>query len=95
MSTVGAISVPKDWWGIATDVCFCRNVIEHPYPVNVDKVSEESYKEVREILSTAMKVFHISKAVIHTVIIRMVQVLFSTTDNQAHKLPIISLSALC
>jgi hypothetical protein len=80
---VGDIGVPKDWWDIARDLFLCRILSEDPYPVDVDKLSEESYKEAHEILSTAIKEFDVSKAAIHTVSIRMFQALFSSTDNQA------------
>jgi hypothetical protein len=80
---VGDVGVPKDWWDIARDLFFCRILREVPYPVDVDKLSEESYKEAHDILSTAIKEFDPSKAAIHTVNIRMFQALFSSTDNQA------------
>ena len=83
---VGDIGVPKDWWDIAQDLFFCRILSEDPYPVDVDKLSEESYKEVHEILSAAIKEFDVSKVAIHTVRIRMFQAPFSSTDNQARKL---------
>jgi hypothetical protein len=85
---VGNIGVSKDWWEIARDLFFCRILSDEPYPVNVDKLSEETYKEAHEIQSTAIKVFDVSKAAIHTVSIRIVQALFSSTDNQAHVSPI-------
>jgi hypothetical protein len=91
---VGDIGVPKDWWDIARDLFFCRILSEDPYPVDVDKLSEESYKEAHEILSTAIKEFDVSKAAIHTVSIRMFQALFSSTDNQARGSPISCPSAL-
>ena len=53
--------MPKDWWDIARDLFFCRILSEDPYPVDVDKLSEESYKEAHEILSTAIKEFDVSK----------------------------------
>jgi hypothetical protein len=64
---VGDIGVPKDWLDIARDLFFCRILSEDPYPVDVDKLSEESYKEAHEILSAAIKEFDVSKAAIHTV----------------------------
>jgi len=42
---VGDIAVPKDWWDFAWDVLICRIVNEDPDPVDVDKLSDESYKE--------------------------------------------------
>jgi hypothetical protein len=78
---VGDIGVSKDWWDIAREMFFCRILSEDPYPVDVDKLSEESYKEAQEILSMAIKGFDVSKAAIHTVSIRMFQALFSSTDN--------------
>jgi hypothetical protein len=92
---VGDIGVPKDWWDIPRDLFFCRILSEDPYPVDVDKLSEESYKEAHEILSTAIKEFDVSKAAIQTVSIRMFQALFSSTDNQAGGSPISCPSALC
>jgi hypothetical protein len=91
---VGDIGVPKDWWDIARDLFFCRILSEDPYPVDVDKLSEESYKEAHEILSTAIQEFDVSKAAIHTVSIRIFQALFSSTDNQARGSPISCPSAL-
>jgi hypothetical protein len=85
---VGDIGVPNDSWDIAQDVFFCRILSEDPYPVDVDKLSEESYKEAHEILSAAIKEFDVSKAAIHTVSIRMFQALLSSTDNQARGSPI-------
>jgi hypothetical protein len=79
---VGDIGVSKDWWDIARELFFCTILSEDPYPVDVDKLSEESYKEADEILSTAIKKFDVSKAAIHTVSIRMFQALFSSTANQ-------------
>jgi len=91
---LGDIGVPKDWWDIAQDLFFCRIFSKDPYPVDVDKLSEESYKEAHEILSMAIKEFDVSNAAIHTVSIRMFQALFSSTDNQARGSPISSPSAL-
>jgi hypothetical protein len=91
---VGDIGVPKDWWDIARDLFFCRILSEDSYPVDVDKLSEESYKEAHEIQSAAIKEFDVSKAAIHTVSIRMFQALLSSTDNQARGSPIGSRSAL-
>jgi hypothetical protein len=91
---VGDIWVPKEWLDIALDRLFCRILSEDPYPVNVDKLSEESYKEAHEILITAIKEFDVSKAAIHTVSIDMFHALFSSTNNQARGLPISSPSAL-
>jgi hypothetical protein len=85
---VGDIGVPKGWWDIARDLFFCRILSEDPYPVDVNKLSGESYKEAHEILSTAIKEFDVSKAAIHIVSIRMFQALFSSTDNQARGSPI-------
>jgi hypothetical protein len=79
---VGAIGVRNDWWDIARDLLFCRILGEDHDPVDVDKVSEDSYKEVHDILSMAIKEFDFSKAAIHTVSLRMFQSLFSSTDNQ-------------
>jgi len=58
---VGDIVVPKGWWDIARHLFFCRILCEDPYPVHVDKLSGDSNKEAHEILSTAIKVFDISK----------------------------------
>jgi len=80
---VGDIVVPKDWWDIAQDLFFGRILSEDPYPVDVDKLSEESYKEAQHILSMAIKEFDVSKVAIHTVSIHMFQALFNSTDNQA------------
>jgi hypothetical protein len=91
---VGDIGVPKDWWDIARDLCFCTIVSEDPFPVEGDTLSEESYKEAQQILSAAIKVFDVSKAAIHTVSIRMFQALLSSTDNDARGSPISCLSAL-
>jgi hypothetical protein len=91
---VGDIRVPKDWWDIARDLFFCRILSEVPYPVDVDKLSEESYKEAHEILSMAIKEFDVSKAAIHTVSIRLLLALFSSNDNQARGSPISCPSAL-
>jgi len=91
---VGDIGVPKAWWDIAQELFFCRILAEDPYPVDVDKLSEESFKEVHEILSTAINEFEVSKPAIHTVSIRMCQALFSSTDNQACRSPISCPSAL-
>jgi hypothetical protein len=85
---VGDIAVPNVWWDIARARFFCRILSEDPYPVDVDKLSEESDKEPHEILSAAIKEFEVSKAAIHTVSIRMFQALFSSTDNQARGSPI-------
>jgi hypothetical protein len=74
--------VSKDWWDIAQELFFYTILSEDPYPVDVDKLSEESYKEAHEILSTAIKKFEVSKAAIHTISIRMFQALFSSTNNQ-------------
>jgi len=49
------IVVPEDWWDIAQDLIFCTILIEDPYPVDIDKLSEESYQEVHEILTVAIK----------------------------------------
>jgi len=57
---VADIGVPEDWWDIARDLFFCRIFSEDPYPVDVDKLSEESYKEAHEILSVAIKEFDVS-----------------------------------
>jgi len=84
----GDIGVPKDWWDIARDQFFCRICSKGPYPVDVDKLSKESYKEAHEILSMAIKECDMSKATIHKVSIHMVQALFSRTDNQARGSPI-------
>jgi hypothetical protein len=91
---VGDIGVPKDWWDIARDLYFCRILSEDPYPVDVDKLSEESYKEAHEILSSAIKEFDVSKAAIHRVSIRMFQALLSSTDDQARGSPISCQSGL-
>jgi len=85
---VGGIGVPNNWWDITRDLFFCRILSQDPYPVDVDKLSEESYKEVHEILSMAIKEFDVSKAAIHTISICMFQALFSSTDNQACRSPI-------
>jgi hypothetical protein len=87
--------VPKDCSDIASDLFICTILSEDPYPLNIDKLSKESYKEAHELLSTAIKEFDVSKAAIHTVSIRMFQALFSSTDNQARRLPLSCLSALC
>jgi len=71
MCKVGDVVVPNDWWDMARDLFFYRILSEDPYPVDVDKLSEESYKEAHKILSTAIKEFDLSKAAIHTVSIRM------------------------
>jgi len=92
---VGGIEIQNDWWDIARDLSFCIILGEDPYPVEVDKLSEESYKEAHEILSMAIKEFDVSKAAIHTVRIHMLQALFSRTDNYARTSPISCLSALC
>jgi hypothetical protein len=89
------IRVRNDWWDIAQDVFFCRILKEDPYPVDVDKVSEDSYKEAYEILSMAVWESDVSKASMHTVSNRMFQALFSSTDNQACRWPISCLRALC
>jgi hypothetical protein len=94
MRKVGYIGVAKDWWDIARDLFFCRILSGDLYPVDVDKLSEESYKEAHGILSTAIKEFDVSKAAIHTVSIRMFQAVFSSTDNQARGSPISCTSAL-
>jgi hypothetical protein len=91
---VSAIWVQKDWWDIVQDLFFSRTLSEDHYPVDVDKLSEESYKEAHEILSTAIKEFDVSKAAIYTVSIPMFQALFSSTDNQARGSPISCPSAL-
>jgi hypothetical protein len=93
--TVGEIEVAKDWWDIVRDQFFCRILTEEPYPVDVDKLSEESYKEAHEILSAAITEFDVSKAAIHTVSMRMVQALLSSTDNEARGSPISCPSAPC
>jgi len=82
---VADIGMPQDWWDIAPDQFFCRIPSEDPYWVNVDKMSEESYKEAHKIPSTAIKEFDISKAADHTASIRMFRALFSITGNQAHR----------
>jgi hypothetical protein len=87
MRTVGDVGVPKDWWDIARDLLFCRIDSKDPYPVDVDKLYEESFKTAHDILSTAIKEFDVSKAAIHTVSIYMFQALFSSTDNQARRSP--------
>jgi hypothetical protein len=91
---VGDIAVAEDWWDIARDLFFCRIFSEDPYPVDVDKLSEESYKEVHKIPSTAIKEFDVSNVAIHTLSICMFQALFSSTDNQACGSPISCPSAL-
>jgi len=88
MHRVGEIGVQKNWWDIALDVFYCRIYGEDSYPVDVDRLSEERYKEVNEIVSMAIKKFDVSKAVIYTLSISMFQALFSSTDNQACELPI-------
>jgi len=85
---VGDIGVPKDVWDIAWDLVFCRILSKDPYTVDVDTLSEESYKEAHEILSTEIKEFDVSKAAIHTVSICLFQALLSNTDNQASGSPI-------
>jgi len=92
---VADIRVPKDWWDITRDLILCRILSEDPYPVDVNKLSEENYKDAHEILSTAFKEFDVSKAAIHTVSIRMFQALFSSTDNRPRGSPISCRSALC
>ena len=91
---VGDGGVPKDSWDIAQDLFLCRIPPKDPYPVVVDKPSKDGYKEAREILSTAVKEFHISQGAIHTVRIRMFQAQFSSTEDQARGLPISCPSAL-
>jgi len=59
-----------------------------PYPVDVDKLSEESYKTAHEILSTAIEEFDFSIAAIHTVSICTFEELLSSTNNEANGLPI-------
>jgi len=91
---VGDIGVPTGWEDIAQDLFFCTIQSEDPYPDDVDKLSEESYEEVHDILSLVIKEFDISNAAIHMVSIRMFQALLSSTDNQARGSPIGCLSAL-
>jgi hypothetical protein len=88
MHRVGEIGVRKDWWDIAQAGFFCKIHGEDPYPVDVDRLSEERYKEVHEILSIAIKKFVISIAVIHPESISIFQALFSRTVNPACELPI-------
>jgi len=57
---VADIGVPEDWLDIARDLFFCRILSEDPYPVDVDKLSEESSKEAHEILSAAIMQFDVS-----------------------------------
>ena len=84
---VGVIGVPQDWCDSAQDLLFCRILCEDAYPVDVDKLSKESHNEAHKILNMSMKEFDFSKAAIHTVSIRMLQALFSSTNNQAHGSP--------
>jgi hypothetical protein len=91
---VGDIEVRNDWWDIAQDQFCCRILSKDPYPVDVDKLSEESYKEAHDILSVAIKEFDVSNAAIHMVSIRMFEALLSGTDNQARASPISCPSAL-
>jgi len=81
---VGHIGVAKDWWDTFRNVFLGEILDEDPKPVNVNKRSEENYKEVHQILSTAIYQFDILKAAIQTVSIRMFQALFSSTYNQVH-----------
>jgi len=76
------ITVPKDWWDIARDQFFCNILIKDLYPVNVDKLSKEHYKEAHQILNPSIKNCDILEATIHTVSIPMSQALLSTTDNK-------------
>ena len=94
MHKVGDIRVPNVWWDIAQDRFFCSMPREDPYPVDVDKLSKDSYKQGHQILSTAVKEFDISKAAIHMVSIRMFQGLLSSTDTQPPGSPISCLSIL-
>jgi hypothetical protein len=84
----GYIGVPKDRWDIAQDLFICSILSKDPNPVDIDKLSEESYKDVHKILSMAIKEFDVSTAAIHTVCIHRFQGLFSSTDNHARKSPI-------
>jgi hypothetical protein len=94
MRKVGDIGVPKDWWDIARDLFVCRILTKDPYAVDVDTLSQESYKEAHDILSAAIKEFDVSKAAIHTVSICMFQALLRSTDNKARRSPISCPSAL-
>jgi len=56
---VGDIGVLTDLCDSAQDLFFCTILSEDPYPVDVDKLSKEFYKEAYEILSTAIKEFDV------------------------------------
>jgi hypothetical protein len=92
---VGDIGVPNDSWGIACDLFFCRILSNDPNPADVNKLFQESYREAYKILSTSIKVFDVSKAAIHTVSIRTIHALLSSTNNQARGLPTSCLSTVC
>jgi len=92
---VGVIGVPKDWWDIARHPFIFWILSKDPYPIDIDKLFDERYKETHEIISVAIKECHVSQAAIHMVTIHMFEALLSSTDSQACRLPLSCPSALC
>jgi len=91
---VGHIGARNDLWDIAWDL-FCLRILSKDLnPVDDDKLSKDRYIEAYHILRTVIKEFDFSKAAIHTVSIRMIQALFSSTDNEARELPMSSPSSI-
>jgi len=93
-NSMSDIAVPKYWWDIAWDLIIWRNLNNYLQALDVNKLPEGSYKLAYDILSVAMKGFEVSKAALHTVSIRIFQVLLSCTNNQARRWPISCQSAL-
>jgi hypothetical protein len=76
---VGDIEVANAGWDVAQDLFFYRILREDPCAIDVNNLSEESYKEANYILSMAIKLFGVLAAAIQSASIRMLQTLYSTT----------------
>jgi hypothetical protein len=80
--------IPLPYTLTLTRGCVQPDTIPYPYPAVHWLTRPDPYMEGLQILNMATNQFDISKAAIHTLCICMFHALFSSTDNQAHGLPI-------
>lgn len=86
--TVYYIGVTLDLSDIDRYLFYYSNLSENTYPVNVDKLSKKSYKELNEIVNIAIIKFNLSIATMHLRRIGMIYAQVRSTDNWVRGSPI-------